>query len=127
MRLIDADVFKENMDFICDAGGWLEPVTKAVREFVKKHIDIQTTVHPEPHWISCKERLPENYVDVLVWFEYYRYGSYNRLYQTYGIGTYSENYDSWTINHESGWHKLRVIAWQPLPEKFKEEGDKDGR
>lgn len=76
----------------------------------------------EPHWISCKERLPENYVDVLVWFEYYRYGSYNRLYQTYGIGTYSENYDLWTINHESGWHKLRVIAWMPLPEKFKEEG-----
>ena len=75
------------------------------------------------NWISCKERVPESYVDVLVWFEYYRYGSYNRLYQTYGIGTYSENYDSWTINHESGWHKLRVIAWQPLPEPYKKEGD----
>ena len=79
----------------------------------------------ESNWISCKERLPESYVDVLVWFEYYRYGSYNRLYQTYGIGTYSENYDSWTINHESGWHKLRVIAWQPLPERYREEGGEE--
>lgn len=75
------------------------------------------------NWISCKERLPESYADVLVWFEYYRYGSYNRLYQTYGIGTYSENYDSWTINHESGWHKLRVIAWQPLPEPYQPKED----
>lgn len=69
-------------------------------------------------WIPCSERLPQSYVDVLVWFEYYRYGSYNRLYQTHGIGTYSENYESWTINHESGWHKLRVIAWMPLPQSY---------
>lgn len=64
MRLIDADVFKENMDYICDAGGWLEPVTKAVREFVKRHIDAQTTVKPEPHWTPCSERLPEELVPV---------------------------------------------------------------
>lgn len=74
-------------------------------------------------WIPCSERLPQSYVDVLVWFEYYRYGSYNRLYQTYGIGTYSENYESWTINHESGWHKLRVIAWMPFPEPYMEEDE----
>ena len=71
--------------------------------------------------ISVKDRLPEDYSDVLVWFEYFRYGSYNRLYQTYGIGNYSAEYDAWTVNHESGWNKLRVIAWRPLPEQYKEE------
>lgn len=48
MRLIDADVFKDSMDYICDAGGWLQPVTKAVTEYVKKQIDAQPTVDAVP-------------------------------------------------------------------------------
>lgn len=43
-RLIDANAFHNNMDYVCSAGGWLEPVTKAVNEYVHKHIDAQTTV-----------------------------------------------------------------------------------
>lgn len=76
-------------------------------------------------WIPCSERLPDDYTDVLVWFEYFRYGDYNCLYQTYGIGDYSTEYDSWMINHETGWHKLRVIAWMPLPEPYREKGEQD--
>ena len=74
-------------------------------------------------WISCEERLPDDYTDVLVWFEYYRYGDYNRLYQMHGIGSYMSEYDSWMINHETGWRKLRVFAWMPLPEPAKIGGD----
>lgn len=75
-------------------------------------------------WISCKERLPEAYTDVLVWFEYFRYGDYNRLYQMYGIGNYCAEYDSWMINYETGWRKLRVLAWVPLPAEYREGGEK---
>lgn len=69
-------------------------------------------------WIDVRERLPENHEYVLCWYEYFRYGSYNRMYQTYGIG-YCIN-GNWGGEVTNG-AKTRVIAWQPLPEppKFK--------
>ena len=70
-------------------------------------------------WIPCSDRLPEYGEEVLVWFEYFRYGEYNRLYQTHGIGEFFGKHgkrESWLINHETGWQKLKVFAWMPLPE-----------
>ena len=72
-------------------------------------------------WIPCSERLPDSKEDVLVWFEYFRYGEYDCLYQTYGIGNYIKKNDDWMVNHETGWDQLRVIAWMPLPEPPKED------
>ena len=83
---------------------------------------IKALEQPEQRWIPCTpDTMPDDYTDVLVWFEYFRYGDYNRLYQTHGIGDYSSEYDSWMINHESGWKKLRVFAWMPLPEGYRGE------
>jgi hypothetical protein len=69
-------------------------------------------------WISCSEYLPSDFEDVLVWYEYFRYGDYNRMYQTYGIGNYDSLYDIW--GGDVNGHKARVIAWMPLPEPYRE-------
>ena len=74
-------------------------------------------------WIPCSERLPENDIkEVLVWFEF-RYGAYNRPYQTIGISyTYKGKWRG-LINGESEWKDLKVIAWMPLQEPYKEDED----
>lgn len=69
-------------------------------------------------WIPCSEKMPEDGVDVLVWYEYFRYGEYNRLFQTTGISyTYNGKWSGF-VNGQSGWNQLSVIAWQPLPETY---------
>ena len=116
MRPIDADAFKEYID----AQKGRPFIGCTVGEAMKILIDEQPTIQPERQWIPCSERMPEDYVDVLVWFEYFRYGNYNRMYATHGIGNYSKEYNSWTINHETGWKDLHVFAWMPLPGPYEE-------
>lgn len=69
-------------------------------------------------WISCEDRLPKDHVKVLVWFEYFRFGTYNRLFQTIGISYMHNGKWSGFVNGESGWTQLKIIAWQPLPEPY---------
>ncbi len=67
----------------------------------------------DDRWIDCDDYLPEDGESVLVWYEYYRYGVYNRMYRTYGVG-YQYN-GVWSL---SGM-RARCIAWQPLPKRYR--------
>ena len=108
MRRIDADRFKDDLDFICGAGGSLQPVTSAVIEFVKKRIDAQPTVEPKPKWILCSERLPEVRQRVIVTFKD-------------GSVSVRRCIDGGHLT----WFYANTIAWMPCPEPY-QEGEQDG-
>lgn len=74
-------------------------------------------------WIPVSEGLPEDMQRVLIWFEYYRYGDFNCMYQTYGFGYVCDGKWSPFINGETGWKDARIIAWMPLPEPYKVESE----
>lgn len=63
-------------------------------------------------WIPVTERLPEDGDMVLCWYEYFRFGEYNRMYRTYGIGYYING--MWGGDVSSG-RNTKVLAWMPLP------------
>lgn len=76
-------------------------------------------VAPVVHWILTDAKLPPDGQDVLCWYEYFRFGEYNRMYQTFGIG-YQFN-GNWGGEVAQG-QKAKVLAWMPLPEPPKMDG-----
>ena len=76
------------------------------------------SAQPEQQWILCGERLPKDFEDVLVWYEYFKYGEYNRMYQTWDVGYYISEFNRWGGGVTG--QKIRAIAWMPLPEPPKE-------
>ena len=75
-------------------------------------------VAPVVHWVLTDEKLPPEGQDVLCWYEYFRYGAFNRMYQTYGIGFQFNG--NWGGEVENG-RSAKVLAWMPLPEPPKME------
>lgn len=76
---------------------------------------MQNTMQNE--WISVKDKLPENFVDVLCWYEYrITEGTHEgEMFKTYGIGNYNNFHKSWGGEVSCG-RDTKVLAWQPLPE-----------
>lgn len=80
---------------------------------------------PHGEWIPCSERLPEEKINPIthdfeevlgttIWGDvrHYKYGTpigHDEAHFWYGFGTMDEE----------------VIAWMPLPEPYKKEGDKE--
>ena len=69
------------------------------------------SVTPKARWIPVSERLPERDVDVLA---YHRNESFDYQYVSW-IDDYSGKWSGFIGNLSD-----EVLAWQPLPEKYKE-------
>ena len=118
MRLIDADALINRIVFHSDLPG-------DQKEVFEDEINAEQPVQPEPHWIPCSERLP-NEKDA---------GILKKL----GIEKRSEDvlatvevkgermtvtactYDGkWDWNMKYTFPDYKVIAWMPLPEPYAE-------
>lgn len=101
---------------VCDdyvGVGWVKEI---IRSYMDDGKDIN--VPSNVGWIPVEERLPKDGQEVLVWYEYFRYGEYNRMFETYGIGWQFDGHWSGDVSGT----KARCIAWQPLPEPYRPKG-----
>ena len=137
MRLIDADALKEhiqaNIKIYAETKFPLDVIIDNAPTVDKGYdfgyadghgegYELGKNSRPQGEWIPASERLPDDMQRVLIWYEYYRYGDFNCMYQTYGFGYVCDGKWSPFINGETGWQDYRVIAWQPLPEPYKKGG-----
>lgn len=115
MRAIDADALRDKLQNL-GYDDWNQGVGTTWAEAFKECADMvedAPTIEPEPNWIPCKERMPEENRTVIASTEY---------------GVYSEarytKEDGWEWAYEYGadyWVELdEVKAWMPLPEPYKE-------
>lgn len=116
MRPIDADDVIERLDMICDAGGCLSPVTKAVRSFCKGLINHQPTIEAEPDngWISVKDKMPDECQEVLIYCPEFL-EEIRKAFYTEG-DFYVDKEDLIVKPAPNGY----CTHWQPLPEPPKE-------
>lgn len=135
MRLIDADTFEVVTTKIPD--GMDAESYMAGMDFVLNKIDDAPTIEPEdrcgecdawnqyknypprPHWIPCSERLPEEEEDFLVTDgESMAVGYYRQDAKAWDSADFG-----WIENREKGYGINEVIAWMPLPEPYRKDGD----
>lgn len=123
MRLIDADsiypwylkAFKENKELGLKGIKPSEP--RFSMNDIKENLDNIPTIsciqsYPDDSWTKVEDGLPDEFEDVLCYYEYYRYGDYNCMYRTYGVG-YMSIYDGQVYwDGDVKGHKSRVIAWK---------------
>lgn len=102
---------------LCDANKEMRNLTDEEAEIYDSWLEAESVeVQPVKNWINADEQQPdEDYKEVLVWYEYFRYGVFNCMYQTYGIGYYVKQYAMWFGEDLNG-TKVKVLYWQPLPE-----------
>lgn len=74
----------------------------------------------EPQWIPCQERLPEQYGNYLISIDG----------EELDIGTINPyDHRGWSLCDANGFYwandrALNITAWMPLPEPYREEGEK---
>jgi len=106
------------------------------KKTIEQIIDEQPTIEPEPHWIPCSERLPENIRPVIVTWKntdpasYYQYivGKHftgtacykNGKWYWYSSTTEDMLAEYGRYDSEEFDEAIECIAWMPLPEPYAE-------
>ena len=118
MRLIDADKLMEWLNDHYDHEEFSV-------EYISKRINEQPTIEPEPQWIPCTERLPEDEYVIISKKPSPITGK--KFSVTIGV-RHTDPRSHKAEWRDIGFGKLRddeVFAWQPRPEPYKEEGGQE--
>ncbi len=137
MRLIDADALMDDvMERYCKdcdkrkgikSGKWRivyeigdAPCRACSVDDMKDELENAPTVEPKTmQWIPCSERLPEDDGEMYLVTDYCEQINRRRLHISYCY-----------VNREGFWSDVpmgyKVIAWMPLPEPYREDGEADG-
>lgn len=139
MRLIDGDKLIDIITNSAGLGGVWGQVLEAVKDAFIRLIRTMPNVNPEPQWIPCSERLPEDIRPVIVTWKntdpasYYQY-----IVGKHFTGTACYNNGKWywyssttedmlaeygRYDSEEFDEAIECIAWMPLPEPWKEESN----
>ena len=136
MRPIDADVVIEKvMNYCKDDDGSCVEASADIRELLDE-IENLPTIQPEPQWILCDERMPEEHE----WIGIKRFGTTisDEVYVTFENpkgdrfckhlsfqnGKLS-SFDQSTI--DAFYKGSKPIAWMPLPVPYQRGGEEDVR
>lgn len=133
MRLIDADAFKKILsehemkhdkrrsfdDYDCGAANAYEHASDLLDDMPTITIPVAEldTTEDFGKWVLCSDRLPEEHGYYIVQTD----GSHNAVID---IAEYGKFFRKPEYECVWEWNKAsRVIAWMPLPEPYKKEGD----
>lgn len=78
-----------------------------------RYADEIAVLQEKTRWIPVEEQLPEDGVEVLCWYEYFRYGDFNAMVSAYGTGY--QFHGIWGGEVSNG-KNAKVLAWMPLPD-----------
>lgn len=124
MRLIDADVLLEKLKGYLLKNEYTESdeVRNAFVMNCIEEVELATTVD---EWIPCSERLPEENGHYLVTYHCKSYGNYLPLFDDIYVRKMRFQNGKWmfprNIDKEAQADEYQeVIAWQPLPQPYKE-------
>lgn len=121
MRAIDGDAHRDRLRNLAD-DDWNQSTTTSWAEAFAEcadMVDDAPTIEPEPHWIPCSERLPNEY------------GNYLATMDDGDVQECTYSPEKNTPFMRGGWSTCEadgivyldiaeVIAWMPLPEPYKE-------
>ena len=91
----------------------IEELTALSLRQERQLVELTEQASHKPKWISVEDRLPEEFVNVLCYYEYFRYGDYNCMFRTIDRGYYG--YGNWGAAPGQG-YESNVLFWMPLPE-----------
>ena len=114
MRLIDADALIPNISVKAVFGNDITTMKCGELRTVLEMIENAPTIEPQ-RWIPCKERLPEECEDIIV--TYVDDEETRIIPVNYGDGTWYDCIFNTALD------PIKVIAWMPLPESYKEVQD----